>query len=446
MKFDETKNNLIENNYSLFDELSGLFAIDFNYRQNTLSLTASENYPSLFVRILGSALCGGFYYFDPPYKADPGEWFFPDSGIMDAVAEKLKTLGSVLFEGQTFDWRPNGGSSAEQAVLLGICERGDGFVHFAHKDGGHFGLEELAKKIGINIYHFPMIEKTLLIDVERLKIMIQDHPDIKLVIFDQSFKLRWQPILKISEELPDIITLSYDCSHDGGLIAGNLFPQPLCQGIHILHGNTHKTIPGPQKGFISFADQNHPRLASVSNWVCPYMQSNSHAELIAPMLIAFSELAYFGKNYAKQITKNAKAFAIALAAEGFFVSGESFGYTETHQVHLILGSKEKSLNLVSSLLPEAGIRVNNVEIPGSNGSFGLRFGTQAMTRRGMKEDDFQEVARILSDLILKNKSPLEVRYEVREMLKKFLLFPLKYSFDDLLYNELGNQLLREVLK
>jgi glycine hydroxymethyltransferase len=375
MIYEENTRDLI-----LLEDITSLFRVDNTYRKNSLSLTASENYPSMLVRVLGSSLSGGFYHFDPPYDANPGEWYFPDSGSMQELSKKVSNIGMAIFEAETFDWRPNGGSAAEQAVLLGICSRGDGFVHFAHKDGGHFGLESIATKVGIKIYHFPIIEKTLLIDTAKLIKMVYDHPEIKLIILDQSFKLRFQPISKIASELPDSVILTYDCSHDGGLIAGGAFPQPLLQGVDILHGNTHKTIPGPQKGFISFSNKEHPMLIPVSTWICPNMQSNSHSELIAPMLIAFSELASFGGEYARQTIKNAKSFAAALSDEGFFVSGEYFGYTETHQVHLILGTQEKALDITTNILSKSGIRVNNVEIPGSNGAFGLRLGVQAMTR------------------------------------------------------------------
>src|SRR5258708_5338400 len=133
----------------LFRELAGLFAMDYRYRQRTLSLTASENYPSVFVRLLGSGLHGGFYHFDPPYDVEAGEWSFPDSGGVNAMVRRLRSLGMALFEARTFDWRPNGGSVAEQALMLGVCSRGDALVHFAHGDGGPFALDDLARKTAI---------------------------------------------------------------------------------------------------------------------------------------------------------------------------------------------------------------------------------------------------------------------------------------------------------
>ena len=430
----------------MFYEKKSLAAVDFRYRQNTMSLTASENYASSFVRLTSGGRHGSFYHFPPPYEAPPGAWFFPDSITMKALAAKVQALGKELFECSVLDWRPNGGSAAEQAIMLGACNRGDGIVHFAHKDGGHFALEPLAQKLGIQIFHFPIEDNRLLIDVDRLNKVVRQNPHIKLVMLDQSFKLRWQPVLEIKQALPQEVLLSYDCSHDGGLIAGEALPQPLLQGADLIHGNTHKTIPGPQKGIIGFKDESHPLLQPISDWLCPHLQSNCHAEQLIPMLMAFKELKMFGREYARQVISNAKAFAKALAFEGFHVSGESFGFTETHQVHVILGSEDKTLQYVTEVLPKAGFRCNNIEIPGTNGAFGLRIGVQAMTRRGLKEKDFEEVARLLAKVILKKEDTTKVRYEVEEMLKTFPLFPLHYSLDTLLETKLGQDLLTEILQ
>lgn len=428
------------------DVLRGLIALDNGYRRDTVSLTASENYPSVVVRAAHAALHGGFYHFAPPYKSQAGEWSFPDAGAVAGMADKLNALGAALFESQSFDWRPNGGSAAEQAIMLGACERGDGIVHFAHRNGGHFALEELAKKVGIKVFHIPVIERSQMIDVEALALLVRDHPEIKLVMLDQSFKLRWQPLFEIRRALPETVTISYDCSHDGGLIAGGVFPQPLMQGADIVHGNTHKTIAGPQKGFIAFRHSGHRLLKPVSDWIAPHLQSNCHAECIAPMYIAFLELAQFGRDYAQATIDNAKAFAVALRDEGFNVAGEAFGYTETHQVHVVLGDADKALSVATQQLPSAGIRANNIEIPGTNGAFGLRLGTQAMTRRGFGPEQFQELSKLMAAVLLKGAPGESIRFDVLNLLDHHSIFPLRYSYDEWLSKMPLQQLLMEVLQ
>ncbi|MGW5180262.1 hypothetical protein ACWERY_38810 [Streptomyces sp. NPDC004082] len=430
----------------MLERLTSDFVLDNTYREQHLSLTASENYPSKLVRMLGGGLQGGFYEFAPPYASEPGEWSFPDSGANASLVAKLTGIGRQLFEAATFDWRPNGGSVAEQAVLLGTCGRGDGFVHFAHKDGGHFALESLAAAAGVNTYHLPMVDRTLLVDVERLATLVSEHPEVKLVILDQSFKLRWQPLAQIRAALPEGVFLAYDASHDGALIAGGVLPQPTLLGADAVHGNTHKTIAGPQKAYVAFRDADHPKLRQVSDWVCPQMQSNSHAELIAPMYVALSEVALYGHDYARQIVANAKALAGALHEEGVRVSGESFGFTETHQVHVITGSAADALRLALGDLARAGIRTTNIEVPGSNGLHGLRLGVQAMTRRGLREAEMREVGRLVARVVLRRAEPAAVRAEVADLLQHFGLDRLAYSFDEYVDSPAAARLLGEVFR
>lgn len=427
--------------------LASKFRLDNEYREATLSMTASENHMSKLARVAGAGLHGSFYEFGPPYAVKPGEWGFPDSGAQAAIAAGASRIGCQLFEAETFDWRPNGGSNAEQVIMLANCRRGDAFMHFAHKDGGHFALEELADACGIQVFHLPMVERTLLIDVDRLRQEVEDHPNITAIILDQSFKLRWQPLEQIRAAVQDKgVFLAYDASHDAGLIAGHEFSQPTLLGFDAIHGNTHKTIPGPQKAFIAFRDRNHPKLRAVSEWVCPKLQSNCHVEQLAPLTIALAEMQSFGRPYARQIRANAKALAQALVREGFRVSGESFGYTETHQVHVVLGTKAKTESIALDTLPLAGIRTNPIEIPGTRGMYGLRLGTQALTRRGMRETEMSEIAKFYGRLVMHNEEPRKVRADVAYLACQFPLTNLPYSFDRYLFDRFGEELLEEILR
>lgn len=320
--------------------LQGYLALDNSYRQSMLSLTASENFPSLLVRLAAASRHGSFYYFPPPYDAADGEWSFPHSGAEKLLSEELSKLALSILHAHKFDWRPNGGSAAEQAPLLAACARGDAYVHFAHGDGGHFALENIAGIAGIETLHIPVEKHTFQIDVSALKKLVHSNSRVRVVILDQSFKLREQPISEIRQALPQEVVLTYDCSHDGALIIGEQMGNPLLQGAHILHGNIHKTIPGPQKGFTSFAEPNHPLVQKVADWVCPRLQSNSHAEQLGAMYLAFKEMEVFGRTYAQQIVNNAKSLAEELKVLGLNVCGEAIGFTRTHQVWILIGSAE----------------------------------------------------------------------------------------------------------
>ena len=411
-----------------------------------ISLTASENFTSKLVKLSHGTTMGSFYNFDPPYETEIGEWNFPDSGVGKRLVQRLNNIAQALFETRCFDWRPNGGSASEIATMMGVCQnRGEAIIHFSHADGGHFAIESIASRFGIEIYHLPVNQHTLLVDVERLGKILEENPQIKLVMLDQSFKLREQPLEQIQRILPMGVVSVYDCSHDGALVAGGVLQQPLASGIDILIGNTHKTVPGPQKAFVGYFDPGHWAIKPISDTIAPTLQSNCHAECLLPMLIAFKEMEIFGVAYARQICKNAKAFANALSYEGFNVSGESFGYTETHQVHVVIGSPREAIEAQKNL-HQVGIRVNNIEIPGGRGNHGLRLGTQAMTRCGMKEQDFVELARLFSKILLKNESTFKVRSMVEELDRQFPRFPLAFSFDLLAQEDYIESFIEEIYR
>ena len=223
--------------------------------------------------------------------------------IRNAARSPREVLGAGkrMFAADIADWRPNGGSTCEQAVLIAACRSGDAFVELAARDGGHFGAGGLARKLGIDVFAFPMLDD--LIDVERTVALIEQHPRIRLALLQPSHGRRPQPIEALAAALPQRVTIAVDVSHTAGLIAGGLLPQPLMHGAHILTFNTHKTLPGPNKGVIAFADRNHPLAETVWDVVCPQLQSNSHPECLPGLVIALEEVATFGRAYAQQMVR-----------------------------------------------------------------------------------------------------------------------------------------------
>lgn len=141
-------------------------------------------------------------------------------------------------------------------------------------------------------------------------------------------------------------------------------------------------------------------------------------------------MKYFGKEYAQQIVKNAKALAEALAAEGFKVIGEHLGFTKSHQVAIDvrnLGGGAK----VAKLFEEANIIANKNLLPYDPPSAvkdpsGVRLGVQEMTRFGMKEEEMRIIARLMREVAIENKDVKEVKKKVTEFRKEFL--EVKYTF------------------
>lgn len=424
--------------------LAGMMAQDRHYHTVMATLTASENYPSAVVRAAAAFFGGEHYFFDAPSPGHCGEWSFPRSATLPALQAKFLAQMKRLFAADIADWRPNGGSMCEQAVVMAACKGGDAFVELAPEDGGHFGASVLADRLGIESFAFPM--RGDLIDVEGTVRLVTEHPSIRLLLVQPSHCRRPQPIEQLASALPREITLAVDVSHTAGLIAAGLLPQPLLQGADILTFNTHKTLPGPNKGVIAFADRDHPLAHTMWETICPQLQSNSHAECLPGLVIALEELANFGRAYGEQVVANARTLAHALDSNGLRVPGMEYGGTQTHQVHVRLGAAEVANKAANELLPSCGIRTNSVLIPGTGGEYGLRLGTQALTRRGLTEVEFARLGRLLARALRWTADARCIREEVADLLADYPLFPLRFSFDQPVYAQNVERLLNEVLR
>ena len=424
--------------------LAGMMAQDRHYHTVMATLTASENYPSAVVRAAAAFFGGEHYFFDAPSPGHCGEWSFPRSATLPALQTKFLAQMKRLFAADVADWRPNGGSMCEQAVVMAACTAGDAFVELAPEAGGHFGASVLADRLGIESYAFPM--RGDLIDIEATAELVEQHPSIRLLLVQPSHCRRPQPIEELASALPERVTLAVDVSHTAGLIAAGLLPQPLLEGADILTFNTHKTLPGPNKGVIAFADRNHPLAHTMWETICPQLQSNSHAECLPGLVIALEEIANFGRAYAEQVLANARTLAQVLDSEGLSVPGMEYGGTQTHQVHVHLGSADVANKAANELLPTCGIRTNSVLIPGTGGEFGLRLGTQALTRRGLTEVEFAKLGRLLARALRWTANPGRIRQEVADLLANHPLFPLRFSFDQPAYGQHVERLLAEVLR
>ena len=116
--------------------LAGMMAQDRHYHTVMATLTASENYPSAVVRAAAAFFGGEHYFFDAPCAGHCGEWSFPRSGTLPALQAKFLAQMKRLFAADIADWRPNGGSMCEQAVVMAACKGGEAFVELAPEDGG----------------------------------------------------------------------------------------------------------------------------------------------------------------------------------------------------------------------------------------------------------------------------------------------------------------------
>ncbi|MCK4967798.1 MAG: serine hydroxymethyltransferase, partial [Candidatus Aenigmarchaeota archaeon] len=203
-------------------------------------------------------------------------------------------------------------------------------------------------------------------------------------------------------------------------IAGKRFQDPLKEGAEIITSSTHKTFPGPQSGIVFGNSDEFEKIETV---VFPQVVCNHHLHKLPAMAVALEEMTTHGQSYANQIIKNAKTLAQSMHELGFDVVAEKLGFTESHQVVVDVtqfgGGKP-----VAELLESQNVILNKNFIPGDKVNSetmknprGIRIGTQEMTRMGMKEDEMQEIAKLLKKSLIDKK---DIKQEVTNFKKEFL--------------------------
>jgi len=216
--------------------------------------------------------------------------------------------------------------------------------------------------------------------------------------------------------------IHYDMAHVLGLM-GPHYQEPFQEGADLVTGSTHKTFFGPQRGVIasnmSEGTKYEELWEAIGRRVFPGSVSNHHLGTLLGLLMAAYEMNAFKDEYQKAVISNAKAFARSLENQGLNVEGDpKVDYTETHQVILRVGFGKGPE--MAEKLEENNIVLNFQGAPDDEGFTAascLRMGVQEMTRFGMKEEDFTELAGYMSEVILRGRS---VGKEVSTFRKRFI--------------------------
>jgi len=273
--------------------------------------------------------------------------------------------------------------------------------------------------------NFPVLEENpYQIDLKQTEELIHRHKP-ELLILGKSMVLYREPLAELRRmvaRLKEKTWILYDMAHVLGLI-GPHFQEPFREGADIVTGSTHKTFFGTQRGIIASnldeTSEYYDLWKAITRRTFPGSLSNHHLGTLLGLLLAAYEMNAFVGDYQKQIIANAKAFAKALKDQGLQVEGDpGVGFTETHQVILRVGYTLGPET--ARRLEENNVIVNYQALPDDEGfsaSSGLRTGVQEMTRFGMKEKDFAELAGLMADAILKNRL---VKDEISRLRSRFL--------------------------
>jgi len=271
---------------------------------------------------------------------------------------------------------------------------------------------------------FPVLkEDPYQIDLSKTKEIIEEHRP-ELIVLGKSMVIYREPVREIAGMIGGMSSrpiLLYDMAHVLGLI-GPYFQEPFKEGADLVTGSTHKTFFGTQRGVIasnmSEGTEHEELWEAIVRRVFPGSVSNHHLGTLVGLLLAAYEMNAYKSDYQKAVVANAKAFARFLKERGLMVEGNpKVGYTETHQVIVRVGYGKGPM--MAERLEENNIIVNYQSAPDDEAfttASCLRMGVQEMTRFGMKEDDFGQLAEYMGQVILKGRPMAK---EISQFRKQF---------------------------
>ena len=338
-----------------------------------------------------------------------------------------------LFKAEFVDVRPISGVVANLVVYTAFTEPGDTMMALSIPCGGHItmGKKRLGGTAGavhgLNVEYLPLDYKELNIDVDKAKAKIEklanEGKTPKLVMFGASVFPFPHPVKELAETIHGVgATVGYDAAHVAGLIAGGQFQDPLREGADVVSLSTHKTFFGPQHGGVLSWEKYADRIKRAT---FPGMVSNHHLHAVAGVTIACAELLEFGKEYASQVVRNAKALGQALYERGFNVLAEHKGFTQSHVI-LIDITKHGDGGTIEETLEKANIIINRNLLPWDikEGRHfmhpgGIRLGVSEVTRLGMRESEMDEIAEFIKRVVIDKESPEKVKEDVAEFRRNY---------------------------
>jgi len=393
-----------------------------------IELIPSENYVSMAVReAMGSVFTNKYS------EGYPGRRYYGGQEFTDAMETIAINRAKQLFKAEYANVQPLGGAAANVAMYFALMEPGDTVLGMDLSHGGHLthGHPTTAINKVFNFVRYKMKDvETGEIDYDHLREMALEHkPKIILAGFSAySRELDYAKFKEIADEV-GAYTVA-DIAHITGLIASGVLKNPFDYGFDVMTMTTHKSLRGPRGGMI-VVRESAELAKKINKAVFPGMQGGPHMHQIAAKAVAFKEaLAPGFKAYAQQILKNAKAMEVVFKAEGVRLM---CGGTDNH---LLLADVHSSLGVTGQeaedVLDEIGITLNKNMIADEPRTAmdpsGIRFGTPAMTTRGMGEQEATRLAEIMIE-VLRDKDNEELKSTLQAEVEAMCMsFPVPKSF------------------
>ena len=403
-----------------------------------IELIASENFVSEQVmNAMGSVLTNKYA------EGYPAARYYGGCEVVDKVENLAIERLCKLYGAEYANVQPHSGAQANMAVFFAVLKPGDTFLGLNLSHGGHLSHGSAVNMSGtyFNAVSYSVREEDGRVDYDEMEQKALECKPKLIVGGASAYSREWD--YKRMREIADKVgaLLMIDMAHTAGLIAAGLLENPV-KYAHIVTSTTHKTLRGPRGGIILLGkDFDNPwglttpkgvvkKMSQILNSaVFPGIQGGPLEHVIAAKAVAFGEaLTPEYKEYQQQVVRNAQALSQALTARGYKIVS---GGTDNHLILVDLRTKFPELTgkVAEKALVAADITTNKNMVPfDSRSAFqtsGLRFGTPAITTRGLKEDKMEYIAELIDRVLAdaeNEENIVAVRKDVNALMENYPLF------------------------
>lgn len=411
--------NIADYDADLWQAMTG----EVERQEQHIELIASENYTSPRVlQAQGSQLTNKYA------EGYPHKRYYGGCEYVDVVEDLAIERAKQLFGAKYANVQPHAGSQANSAVFLALLEAGDTVLGMSLAHGGH-----LTHGSGVNFsgklykaVQYGLDESTGEINYAEVRELALEHKPKLIVAGFSAYSgiVDWAKFREIADEVGAYLLV--DMAHVAGLVAAGLYPSPIPHA-DVVTTTTHKTLAGPRSGLILSGKDDEALHKKLNSGVFPGSQGGPLCHVIAAKAVAFKEaMEPEFKAYQQQVLDNANAMVKVMQERGYKIVS---GGTQNHLFLVDLIDKDITGKDADAALGRAFITVNKNSVPNDPRSpfvtSGLRLGTPAITRRGFKVAEAEQVANWMCDVLddINNEDTIaRVREDVKALCKRFPVY------------------------
>ncbi len=400
-------------------DIADQIALEAERQHDGLEMIASENFVSRAV--LEAA---GTVFTNKYAEGYPGKRYYGGCEVADVVENLARDRARRLFGAEHVNVQPHSGSQANAAAYMTLLQPGETILGLDLAHGGHLTHGHKLNFSGklYRIVGYQVNRETEIIEYDELEAIAKREQPKVIVGGGSAYPRTWDfaRMRAIADSVGAYLLI--DMAHVAGLVAGGVHPSPVPHA-HMVTTTTHKTLRGPRAGMAMCKAEF---AAGLDRSVFPGQQGGPLMHVIAAKAVAFGEaLQPEFAAYAAQTVANAKALAEALAGEGFRIIS---GGTDTHLLLVDVFAKGMLGSEAEAALGKAGITVNKNAIPYDTNPplkpSGVRFGTPALTTRGMREGEMRQIAQWIAEALEHRKDESRLKAVHRRVTALAEEFPL----------------------